>query len=55
MISYDSVVKSGSSNILEIPISAAIVPFIGTPFITKILQKYLYHESKRADFVEVAG
>jgi len=60
MISYDSIVKSGSSKILEIPISAAIVPFIGTtmrisPFITKILQKYLYHESKRADFVEVAG
>ena len=52
MISYDSVVKSGSSNILEIPISAAIFPFIGTtmrisPFITKILQKYLYHESKK--------
>ena len=51
MISYDSIVKSGSSNILEIPISAAIVPFIGTtmrisPFITRILQKYLYHESK---------
>ena len=52
MISYDSIVKSGSSNILEIPISAAIFPFIGTtmrisPFITKILQKYLYHESKK--------
>ena len=54
MISYDSVVKSGSSNILEIPISAAIFLFIGTtmrisPFLTKILQKYLYHESKRTD------
>jgi hypothetical protein len=52
MISHDSIVKSGSSNILEIPISAAIVPFIGTtmrisPFITKILQKCLYHESKK--------
>jgi len=52
MISYDSIVKSGSSNILEIPISAAIFPFIGTtmrisPFITKILQKYLYRESKK--------
>jgi len=52
MISYDSIVKSGSSNILEIPISAAIFPFIGTtmrisPCITKILQKYLYHESKK--------
>ena len=30
MISYDSIVKSGSSNVLEIPISAAIFPFIGT-------------------------
>jgi peptidoglycan/xylan/chitin deacetylase (PgdA/CDA1 family) len=54
MISYDSIVKSGSSNILEIPISAAIFPFIGTtmrisPFITKILQKYLYHESKKTE------
>ena len=52
MISHDSVVKSGSSNILEIPISAAIFPFIGTtmrisPFITKLVQKYLYHESKK--------
>ena len=52
MISHDSVVKSGASNILEIPISAAIFPFIGTTmrtsqFITKILQKYLYHESKK--------
>ena len=52
MISHDSVVKSGLSNILEIPISAALFPFIGTtmrisPFILKILQKYLYHESKR--------
>jgi len=54
MISYDSVVKSGSSNILEIPISAAILPFIGTtmrisPFILKMLQKYLYHESKKTE------
>jgi peptidoglycan/xylan/chitin deacetylase (PgdA/CDA1 family) len=53
-ISYDSIVKSGSSNILEIPISATIVPFIGTtmrisPFILKILQKYLYHESKKTE------
>ena len=52
MVSYESIVKSGSSNILEIPISAVILPFIGTtmrisPFIIKILQKYLYHESKR--------
>jgi hypothetical protein len=43
MLSYDSVVKSGSSNILEIPISAAIFPFIGTtmrisPIITRVVQ-----------------
>jgi len=52
VISHDSVVKSGSSNILEIPISAALIPFIGTtmrisPLMTKILQKYLYYESKK--------
>ena len=52
LLSYDSVVKSGSSNILEILISAALFPFIGTtmrisPFILKILQKYLYRESKK--------
>jgi hypothetical protein len=54
MISHDSVVKSGTSNILEIPISAALIPFIGTtmrisPLMTKIVQKYLYRESKRTD------
>ena len=54
MLSHKSIVKSGSSNILEIPISAAIVPFIGTtmrisPFVTKLMQKYLYRESKRTD------
>ena len=52
MISRDSVIKSGASNILEIPLSAEIFPFIGTtmrisPFITKILQKHLYYESKK--------
>jgi hypothetical protein len=54
MISHDSVVKSGTSNILEIPISAALIPFIGTtmrisPLMTKIVQRYLYRESKRTD------
>jgi hypothetical protein len=54
MISHDSVVKSGASNILEIPISAALIPFIGTTMrisslMTKIVQKYLYRESKRTD------
>ena len=54
MVSHDSVVKPGSSNILEIPISAALIPFIGTtmrisPLMTKIVRKYLYRESKRTD------
>jgi peptidoglycan/xylan/chitin deacetylase (PgdA/CDA1 family) len=54
MISYDSIVKHGASNILEIPISAAIVPFIGTtmrvsPVLTKLVRKYLYFESKRTN------
>jgi hypothetical protein len=54
MLFLEDMPKSGSSDILEIPISAAIVPFIGTtmrisPFITKLVQKYLYRESKRTD------
>lgn len=49
-ISYNDPFKSGDSNVLEIPISAALFPFIGTtmrisPTITRILQKYLFHES----------
>jgi len=51
MLSYDSVVKPGDSEILEIPVSAFLFPYIGTmmrvsPLITRILRKYLYHESK---------
>jgi len=47
MISYDSVVKEGNSNILEIPISALFIPFIGTtmrisPLVTKMLRKFLF-------------
>jgi len=54
VLSYDSIVKSGSSNVLEIPISAAIIPFIGTtmrisPFMIKLVQNYLFKESKRTD------
>lgn len=53
-ISYDNPFKSGSSDILEIPISAALFPFIGTtmrisPMITKVIQKYLFYESKMTD------
>jgi hypothetical protein len=54
MLSHDSVVKSGPSTVLEIPISAAILPFIGTtmrisPTVTKLVQKYLFAESKRTN------
>ncbi len=47
MISYDSVVKEGNSDILEIPISALFIPFIGTtmrmsPLVTKMLRKFLF-------------
>jgi len=52
MISYDSVVKEGNSNILEIPISALFIPFIGTtmrisPVVTRMLRKILFFESER--------
>ena len=52
MISYDSVVKEGNSNILEIPISAFFIPFIGTtmrisPLVTKLLRKFLFFESEK--------
>jgi peptidoglycan/xylan/chitin deacetylase (PgdA/CDA1 family) len=50
-LSYDSLTKEGNSEILEIPISAAVFPFIGTtmrisPGIGKLLKKYLFKESK---------
>ena len=51
-LSYDSITKSGKSNILEIPISALFLPYIGTsmriaPMLIKILQKLLFFESER--------
>ncbi|HID26234.1 MAG TPA: DUF2334 domain-containing protein [Methanosarcinales archaeon] len=54
ILSYESIIKRGSSKVLEIPISALLFPFIGTtmrvsPLLTKILQKYLYYESKNTD------
>jgi len=54
MLSYDSVVKRGSSKILEVPVSALLLPYIGTtmrisPTVIKILQKFLFFESKRRD------
>lgn len=54
LISYVSITRRGNSKILEIPISAFLFSFTGTvmrisPSITKILQKYLFFESKRND------
>lgn len=48
--SYDSPFKMGKSSVLEIPISAIIIPYIGTtmrisPFITRIIEKFLFMES----------
>ncbi len=49
-LSYDSIIKKGNSKVLEIPISAAVFPFIGTtmrisPTVTKLLKKFLFRES----------
>ncbi len=51
-LSYNSLIRSGNSNILEIPISAVIIPFIGTtmrifPKLIRIVQKFIFVESKR--------
>jgi peptidoglycan/xylan/chitin deacetylase (PgdA/CDA1 family) len=48
--SNDSLSKKGDSNIFEIPISAFVIPYIGTimrisPTITRILRNYLCKES----------
>jgi peptidoglycan/xylan/chitin deacetylase (PgdA/CDA1 family) len=52
MLSYDSVAKAGQSKILEVPVSAFILPYVGTmmrinPSITKIVQKILFFESTK--------
>lgn len=52
--SYDSPFKRGDSSILEIPISAAIFPYIGTlmrisPAILRFVEKILFFESKITD------
>jgi peptidoglycan/xylan/chitin deacetylase (PgdA/CDA1 family) len=52
MLSHESYVKKGNSNILEIPISAAVFPFIGTtmrvsPTVTRMLKRYLFKESEK--------
>jgi peptidoglycan/xylan/chitin deacetylase (PgdA/CDA1 family) len=49
-LSYDAMTKRGFSNVLEIPISALLIPFIGTtmrisPSVTKLLRKFLFKEA----------
>ena len=49
-LSYDAITKKGYSNVLEIPISALMIPFIGTtmrisPTVTKLIKKCLFRES----------
>lgn len=51
-MSYDSPVRKGNSNVLEIPISAAVMPFIGTtmrisPMMTRVMQKYMFYEAAK--------
>lgn len=53
-LSYCSTIQKGNSNVLEIPISALIFPYIGTtmritPTLTRILEKYLFYESRKTD------
>lgn len=53
-ISYDSFFKKGNSNILEVPISSALLPYIGTtmrisPGITKFIEKFLFMDSAKTD------
>lgn len=53
-MSCDSPIKKGNSGIIEIPISAAFVPYIGTtmrisPTIIRALQKYLFYEASKTE------
>jgi hypothetical protein len=52
--SYELPTHRGNSDVLEIPISAAILPFIGTtmrisPTITRYLQKYIFYEAMKTE------
>lgn len=53
-ISYESPVEAGNSNVLEIPISAALLPLIGTtmrtsPALTKALKRYIFYEAAKTE------
>jgi hypothetical protein len=46
--------RRGDSGILEVPISSAIVPFIGTtmrvsPTVKKVLQRYIFYEAMKTE------
>ncbi len=54
MLSHMSPAHRGNSRVMEIPLSAAIIPFIGTtmrisPSINRAVKKYLFFESKITD------
>ncbi|WP_440954694.1 polysaccharide deacetylase family protein [Methanosarcina sp. Mfa9] len=51
-MSYDSPTKKGNSGVIEIPISAALIPYIGTtmrisPTINRVLQKFIFYEAAK--------
>ena len=53
-MSYDLPTRKGNSDVLEIPLSAAVLPFIGTtmrisPTITRYLQKYIFYEAMKSE------
>lgn len=53
-LSYESPTKTGNSKILEIPLSALVLPYIGTtmrinPTTTAVLEKFIFKESKKTD------
>jgi peptidoglycan/xylan/chitin deacetylase (PgdA/CDA1 family) len=53
-LSYSSIIHSGSSKVLEVPVSALIVPYIGTfmrmaPMLFRILQRALFREAIKKD------
>jgi len=54
MLSYQSPTHRGNSRVMEIPLSAAIIPFIGTtmrisPLMNRAVKKYLFYESRITD------
>ena len=53
-MSYESSVKIGNSNILEVPLSAFILPYIGTmmrisPTTTRFIEKFIFNEAEKTE------